>query len=78
MVDNNWRDRFSVSDGEMERLQRATREIARAQYDDDGSQIDSVSVTFHFIVGPGLRLLEVSVGGSEPIEISDDDVKWFR
>jgi KaiC/GvpD/RAD55 family RecA-like ATPase len=72
MADENWRERFRVSDAEMERLQNKITEIAKALYAEEGSQIDSISVTFHFISGTPIRLLEVSVAGSEPHEISDD------
>jgi hypothetical protein len=72
MAEHNWRERFSVSDAEMERMQSKITEVAKAQYADDGSQIDSISVTFHFICGTPIRFLEVSVAGSESLEISDD------
>ena len=74
MVENDWRERFVVSDAEMERLQEKISEAARAYYADSGSQIDSVSVSFHFMAGPRLRFLEVSVAGGTPQEISDDAV----
>ena len=72
MAENNWRERFKVSNAEMERMETKITEVAKAHYADGGAQIDSISVTFHFISGTPIRLLEVSVAGSEPLEISDD------
>ena len=76
MIENDWRERFIVSDAEMDRLQEKISEAARAYYADSGSQIDSVSVTFHFMAGPSLRFLEVSVAGGTPLEISDDALSF--
>lgn len=57
MVENDWRERFIVSDAEMDRLQGKISEAARAHYADNGSQIASVSVSFHFMAGLRLRFL---------------------
>lgn len=70
MDKNDWRERFSVSDAEIERLCKKVEEISKSHYEDAGEPIDCVIVTFHFTTV--LRRLEVSVDGSEPFEISDD------
>jgi hypothetical protein len=70
MDEDSWREKFRVSDSEMERLKRIVSEISRSYSEDLGEPIDCVSVTFHF--SSVFRFLEVSVAGSEPYEISDD------